>query len=110
MSDNKYNGWTNYETWVCKLWMDNDEGSQEHWREQAQWAYENPVKNQYMELERRRVARLVDCLKIYHDEQAEQFMSNQSSVFADLLNASLGSVNWYEIAESLLEEIEEVEA
>ena len=29
MSDRKYNGWTNYETWVTKLWMDNDEGSQE---------------------------------------------------------------------------------
>ena len=24
-----YNGWTNYETWAVKLWMDNEEGSYE---------------------------------------------------------------------------------
>jgi len=22
-----YNGWTNYQTWAVKLWMDNDEGA-----------------------------------------------------------------------------------
>ena len=23
MSDNRYNGWRNYETWLCNLWFDN---------------------------------------------------------------------------------------
>jgi hypothetical protein len=37
MSENKrYNGWANYETWAVKLWMDNDPGEYEHWRETAQ--------------------------------------------------------------------------
>jgi hypothetical protein len=25
--DARYNGWTNYETWAVKLWIDNDEAT-----------------------------------------------------------------------------------
>ena len=39
MSDNKYQGWTNYETWAVKLWIDNEEGSSDYWRERARDAY-----------------------------------------------------------------------
>jgi len=34
--DHKYNGWTNYETWAVKLWMDNEEPSYRYWRERAE--------------------------------------------------------------------------
>lgn len=26
MSDQKYNGWTNHETWLVNVWITNDEG------------------------------------------------------------------------------------
>ena len=29
MDEKKYSGWTNYETWLVKLWLDNDQWSQE---------------------------------------------------------------------------------
>lgn len=35
MTDTTYNGWTNYETWLAKLWMDNDEDTQGYWSEAA---------------------------------------------------------------------------
>ena len=104
-----YNGYTNYETWNCALWLDNDEGTQETVREMAQEAYDHPEANQYMTVERRRVHTLKDSLKAMMEEQAEQWMPDQSSFFADMLNSAVAEVNWYELAENYLEEIEETE-
>jgi hypothetical protein len=42
--DTTYNGWTNYETSCVNLWIDNDQGSQEYWRDQAKEHWENPIK------------------------------------------------------------------
>ena len=30
MTDEAYEGWTNYPTWVVKLWLDNEQGSYYH--------------------------------------------------------------------------------
>ncbi len=35
MEKNGHNGWTNYETWVVALWIDQDHGSYKYWRETA---------------------------------------------------------------------------
>ena len=59
----KYNGWTNYETWNCKLWMDNNEGDQDYWKDQAREAKEHPIENEYMTLDRRIVHALADNIK-----------------------------------------------
>lgn len=31
----KYNGWSNYETWVCHLWFSNEEASWNYWNSLA---------------------------------------------------------------------------
>lgn len=102
-----YNGWTNYETWVCKLWMDNDEGSQQCWRAQAHAAKANPIENEYMTPERRIVYALAETMQACFEEQAQEWMGNPASFFADIVNAGLSRVNWLEIAESLIEECNE---
>ena len=105
--DTTYNGWTNYETWIWKLWLDNDQGSQEYWAERAQDAYNDAVPDFDWETkESRAVYDLAEWLQSEADESAESFMADQSGPFADLLNAAIGRIEWREIAQSLIDDIE----
>lgn len=36
MKDDKYNGWSNYSTWLVKVWLDNEPYSYYEIREQAE--------------------------------------------------------------------------
>lgn len=36
MSDDTYNGYSNWETWNVKLWIDNEQGSYDYWHELGQ--------------------------------------------------------------------------
>lgn len=108
--DKTYNGWTNYETWAVKVWMDNESGSQEFFRDMAREVKESTgdkTPNPYMNAQDNARASLADRLKEHHDEAAEEWMGDQASVFADLLNAALSEVNWCEIAEHLLDNLDE---
>jgi hypothetical protein len=108
MTDTKYNGWTNYETWNCKIWIDNDQGIQEYWKDYAKNI--TPIENEYMDEPRCKVHALADALKDKFEQQAEDHVPSMVGFFADIMNAALNRVNWIEIAESLLEEVKEVEA
>ena len=77
-----YNGWTNYETWNVKLWMDNDGVNIDLFGKNLE-AYE-----------------LSQAIKGYFEENTPTV----TGVYADLLNGALSEVNWYEIAEALIED------
>ena len=103
-----YNGWTNYETWNIKLWIDNEQGTQMYWHETAQEALKNAKKDNYFTKEENAVNVLREQLKDWFEEQAEgtlDIAGVSSSWFADLLHASLSEVNWQEIANSLIEDL-----
>lgn len=76
-----YNGWTNYETWLVNLWITGDEGYYSRFQEIV--SFGDSLDDQAEALE--------DFLRSEHD--------GYSSVWADLVNASLSEVNWYEIVE-----------
>ncbi len=104
--DKTYNGWSNYETWVVKLWMDNDAASYRHMREQAQEAWDSAQASKSFTRKERAELDLADTLKEDHEEAMSQVEGAQGNVFSDLLGAALSEVNWMEIAKSILNDEE----
>jgi hypothetical protein len=91
----KYNGWTNYETWAVSLWIDNEESSYRYWRQEAA-RYQQDIADK-----EDAICGLAGQLK---QEISDEAPTDEPSVYSDLLNAALSEVNWAEIAESWLRE------
>lgn len=116
MSDKSYNGWTNYETWAVKLWMDNEESSYRYYLELANEAFdeaEAPSVNAQLTgvepftREERAAINLSARLKDEYENAAADWLeesSKSASIWADLLNGALSQVNWQEIAEHMIED------
>lgn len=91
----KYNGWTNYETWLVNLWIDNEQYSQEYWQERAVKCCQiNGGKNN-------------DAIYDLRKELEEEIKDSDGrpelyGMYNDLLTAALSSVNWREIAENMV--------
>lgn len=105
MTSKEYNGWTNYETWLVKLWIDSDESLSLCWQHTARHAYKEakpcPI------FTKSETAKLTLGKKLeehYEDERCNlmEKTGTESSVWADLLTSALSEVNWHEIADSLL--------
>jgi len=79
-----YNGWSNRETWLASLWLNNEEGSYELLRrackrcktdfERADWL-EKQLRNQL-------------------DNEADE-----ASMWSDLLSTAFYRINWVEVIE-----------
>lgn len=92
MSD--YNGWTNYETWSVKLWLDNEEPTYVMVTESARGAVEKGAS----------VYAFADWLRDYVTDMQPDLPASMAS---DLLSAALSNVNWTEIAQAYLDDVEE---
>lgn len=91
--DHRYNGWANYETWAVNLWITNDQFSTEHWEEIA-------VDTLRVKSKDDATYRLSEMLK---DEISEGSPLTEATLYFDLLNAALSTVDWYEIAEYFID-------
>ncbi len=90
----EYNGWTNYETWNCKLWIDNSESESDYWLDRAADLIERSNRAGYL---------LADELKAHYQEEADNLLPD-ASMFTDLLGAAISAINFDEIAEHIMEE------
>ena len=87
--DTTHNGWTNYETWCVKLWLDNEEDSH----------------NQLMDIVRHSpndetASEAIRQLITYFSPLAEG-----NGMYHDLLRSALDNVNCDEIAKSVKQDI-----
>jgi len=95
MSNQEYNGWTNWETWNFKLWIDNSEDSYKAIIFLAE------------EVEGRANAKndLAKELESLANDLCEESITFETGFFADVCNSAIKLINFYEIAESYLEEL-----
>ena len=91
MTDTKYNGWTNWETWNFKLWVDNDQDSYNNVIELAEDI--NGRDNAKADLSRE--------LEAWAENMLDE-LNVETGFFSDACNHAIKRINFYEIAESYL--------
>jgi hypothetical protein len=85
---NKYNGWANYPTWCINLWLTNDSAT-----------YDALV----------RLVRRTSERKLYTalEEWVEELLPDLGASFsADLLGWAVEQVDWHELAEHYMADLE----
>ena len=84
-----YNGWTNYETWLVNLWLDEEDSKAELW-DKVDMTQADAVRELATVIEDSVIDR-VDNLGI------------ENGMVRDLIGSALSEVNWDEIARSMVE-------
>ena len=106
MTDKKYNGWTNYQTWAVKLWLDNDEGTvalQQEMLEEARlnWGYIEGDGEIIID---------DDTTPYLLEGLVEQWVTDNNplagtaSMYADLMGSAINQVNFREIAARIIDD------
>ena len=97
MNNEKYNGWTNYETWVINICVDNDEEIYLTMRD---------IINSYDWTGK--TYELSKVLQEWYDKKVEK-LGLENGVMHDLLTGALSAVNWYELADHYITDYKDEE-
>ncbi len=104
-----YNGYANYETWAVSLWLDNDQGSYNYWTGTAEELYRDAVEVSEQcnraDWTRSAADQLADRLK----DELQEVMPEVDGLWADLLGAAFSEVDWYEIAQNYVTNLDQDE-
>lgn len=115
MTDTTYNGWTNYPTWNLKLWIDNEEAIHRAPAEllaQCAERIKGGEGNEFADSYDSKVRIMfVEALKEWAEETfLEQVWESENNAgpCTDMLQWAWGQINWHEIAQSYMDDNEEV--
>ena len=106
----EYNGWTNHPTWLVALWLSNEQRSYHHARELAIACrrvapYHWLVQESVWTVED--AARIVLADEVRDWIEGDRPLADDASLYTDLMGWVLATVNWQEIADNILSELEE---
>lgn len=107
MTDDKYGGWKNRETWNVNLWLANDEPLYRGVRQMAEEAQADSNREEAPFVLADRIQEFVESLVIGHDlpdSSLERVEYMEGGIRTDLLLGALSRVDWQEIAEAWLED------
>ena len=88
--EKKYNGWSNYETWVFKLWIDNDQQLYNHVYEWCSRCYEYKIAEKLEDL----AGTMTTTTNV----------SDSVGLASDLLGRALKRINYFELAEVMVQD------
>jgi hypothetical protein len=93
----RYNGWTNYETWCLNIWIDNDQYLAERKAEL--------IREVSIHYDDKQVYELSLLLESMVEELKEDVL--EVGLMSDLLGGAIGKINFYELAEHYWEDFNE---
>ncbi|WP_437203407.1 DUF6573 family protein [Planctomicrobium sp. SH664] len=90
--DKKEQSEQNRETWLVKVWIDNDQGMYLYWRDRtAQFLRSEPSDQARKQL--------ADALEEWFEDLAPEI---PASAFSDLMTTATSRIDWYSIADELI--------
>ena len=95
MNIQKYNGWTNYETWLCNMWFDNFEFTD--------------MMDMFDQCEDN--CDVLEIIEEYIKSTVEEFVEysltpgDQDGFINDMLNAAISEIYWLDIAEQYVDDV-----
>ena len=104
-NNEKYNGWTNKETWLICLWIDNEQALQEKVLQLAADAKINPKKSEVWTVAEAEKFTLEQSIDDFVDELIYNERESAGGLISDLLSCAISRINFLELAEHYLEEV-----
>ena len=95
MNTLKYNGWSNYETWLCNMWFDNFDFTD--------------IKDMFDNCEDN--CDVLNIIENYIKEHVEEYVEyslstgDQHGFIHDMLNAAISEIDWRDIAEHYVDDV-----
>ena len=89
----KYNGWTNYETWLCNRWFDNFD-----FTDQMDLFDDCEDNCDVLDI-------IEDYIKTYVEEYVEYSISEDYGLVHDMLNALVSKIDFRDIAEHYVDDV-----